>query len=506
MTPVDIGADPNGQIVVGGNTSCPDLPTTIGVVQPMLVGGGDWFFVDLFADGTLAWCTYYGGPGSQLGMRCLKVLDVALGSVLAVGLEGGFPFVPNAYSQAGGMVCAGIYAGNVVWASTACGFSGTPTAVDVTSTGAICITGTTVGTGSGLPTTGGSFQQFAPPTSSVDGFVFTFMGIQNSLIFATYFGGSSNDQPRAIHAEPGPGTIVVTIAGNTSSSDLPMHNAIQPIKGAVQDGFVAKLDGLTQALVFSTFVGGSDPGESVSGVGVDGAGFTVVAGESSSPNLPFKNTLKFANGASSRNVMLYRLAPTGALDWCSMWGGNGSEVLVDLAVAGNGEIAVTGNVTATSFPSTVNALPTSFASQDVFLARLDPRSMESYGAGTPGFNNYVPVLAGGGPSAIGTTTFLQIYDGRALSVGVLGAGLGRISVPLWGGSLLVNPVVLQTIVLNGSTATGASTWGGGFLQTSFPIPNDPAAVGAIVDWQAALFDAAAFAGVALTNGVELVVQ
>lgn len=506
VTPVDIGADPNGQIVVGGNTTCPDLPTTTGVVQPALVGGGDWFFVDLLANGMLAWCTYYGGPGSQTNMRCLKVLDVVLGSVLAVGNEGQFPFVPNAYSTTGGIVCAGIYAGNVLWASSACGFSGTPTAVDVTAAGHIVITGTTVGLGSGLPTTGASFQPNPASAGSIDGFVFAFTGIQNSLVFATYFGGTLSEQPRAIHARSGPGTITVTIAGTTNSTDLPVVNAIQPTKGNTQDGFVAQLDSLTQSLLFSTYLGGADPGESFSGVGVDAAGYTVIAGQGNSADMPFKNTMKLPNPASNRDVVLYRLTPTGALDFCSSYGGNGSELLVDLSVAPNGEFAIAGTTATVTWPSTVNGLVPAFADQDAFVTRFDPRSLESYGAGTPGYNNFVPVLAGGGPQSIGTTTFLQIHDGRAQSIGVLGAGLGRINVPLWGGSILVYPLVLQTIVLNGSTASGASQWGGGWLHTSFAIPNIPSAVGTVIDFQAALFDVAANSGVALTNGVELVVQ
>lgn len=505
VTPVDIGADPNGQIVVGGNTTCPDLPTTAGVVQPALVGGGDWFFVDLLAGGTLGWCTYYGGPGAQLGMRCLEVLDVALGSVLAVGNEGQFPFMTSAYSQVGGLVCAGIFGGNVLWASTACGFSGTPTAVDVTDQGHICITGTVL-SGSGLPTTGASLQPNPAAPGGIDGFVFVFGGSANSLVFATYFGGTSSDQPRAIHATTGPGTVVVTIAGNTSSTDLPIANAIQAAKGSGQDGFVAQIDGLTQTLVFSTYLGGADGGEVVSGVGRDAAGHVVVAGHGNSADLPFANPLKLPNGFSNRDVVLWRLLPTGALDFCTNYGGNGSEVLVDLSVAASGAFAIAGTTQTNSWPSTVNGLVPAFADQDAFVVSFDARSLESYGSGTPGYFGFVPVLAGGGPQAIGTTTLLQIHDGRAQSIGVLGAGLGRIDVPLWGGSILVYPLVLQTIVLNGSTATTPSTYGGGWLHTSFAIPNIPSAVGTVIDFQAALFDVAANSGVALTNGVELVVQ
>ncbi len=506
VRPVDVGTDPSGQVVVGGNTTSPDLPTTGGALQPTLVGGGDWFFVDFLANGTLVWCTYFGGPGSQTNMRCLHVLDVLLGSVLGVGVESAFPFQPNAYSQLGNLVCGGVQGGNVLWCASACGFSGTPNAVDVTAQGHICITGTISGTGSGLPTAATSFQPATASPGGIDGFVFVFTGQQNSLVFATYFGGTGNDQPRAIHAGTGPGTVVVTIAGDTSSTDLPVHAALQPTKGAGQDGFVSRLDGLTQSLAFSTYLGGSDPGESISGVGVDQNGYTIVAGQGNSADLPFRNPIKLPNPASNRDAVLWRLSPTGALDWCTNYGGGGSEVLTDLSVAPTGPFAIAGHTAGVNWPSTPGALPSAFVDQDAFVATFDPRSIVSYGAGSAGSGGFVPVLAGGGPTAPGTTTRLQIHDGLGQTLGALVAGFGRVNLPLFGGTQLVVPLSSVTVVLNGPPATLFAARGGGYLHRGFAIPNDAGLVGVVIDWQAAFLDPQAQGGVSLSNGVELVVQ
>jgi hypothetical protein len=65
---------------------------------------------------------------------------------------------------------------------------------------------------------------------------------------------------------------------------------------------------------------------------------------------------------------------------------------------------------------------------------------------------------------------------------------------------------VQPFVLGGSTATTQSTYGGGALHSGFAIPNQPHVVGTVLDWQAALIDSAANGGVALTNGIEMVVQ
>ena len=431
VTPVDVGTDPDGQIVVGGNTTNGSLPTTAGVVQPVMMGGGDWFFVDLFAQGTLAWCTYYGGLGVQGGMRALKVLDIQRGSVLAVGNDG-IPYLPNAYSQQGDIAVVGIFAGNVLWASTACGFSGIPMSVDVTAQGHICITGTVNGTG--LPTTARSFQP-NHHAGTVEGFVFVFMGNANSLVYATYFGGTLGATPRRIRATTGPGTVDCTIAGVTNSIDLPLMRPIQAAKGAGQDGFVARIVGLTQTLDFSTYLGGTDPGETLTALDLDAAGHTVVGGSSSSVDLPFLHTMKLPNPASNRDVWLARLTPNGqALTWCTAWGGGGNDFLVDLAVGPVGEIAVVGTANGANMPTTPNALPSQLTSQDAFLARIDPRTFPSYGAGTPGWWSFVPVLAAGGPDQIGTTLLFNVHDGRAQAPGLLTLGVGRTAIPFVGGA------------------------------------------------------------------------
>lgn len=503
VIPVDVGTDPDGQIVVGGNTTNGSLPTTSGVVQPVMMGGGDWFFVDLLAQGTLAWCTYYGGLGVQGGMRALKVLDIQRGSVLAVGNDS-IPYLSNAYSQQGGMAVVGIFAGNVLWASTATGFSGIPTAVDVTAQGHICITGTVNGTG--LPTTASSFQPNHHP-GTVEGFMFVFMGNANSLVYATYFGGTLGAAPQRIRATTGPGTVDCTIAGVTNSIDLPLMHPIQAQKGAGQDGFVARLVGLTQTLDYSTYLGGADPGETVTALGIDRTGHTVVGGNSSSIDLPFLHPMKLTTPASNRDVWLARLTPDGRqLTWCTAWGGGGNEQLASLAIGPSDEIAVAGTVIGANMPTTPNALPSQFTSQDAFLARIDPRTAPSYGAGTPGWWSFVPVLAAGGPDQIGTTVLFNVHDGRAQAPGILTLGVGRTAIPFVGGQILTLPLVTLPLVLGGSRASSSAERGGGYLHFGFPIPPTPSLRGLVTDWQAAFVDAAAVGGLSLTNGVEVTVR
>ncbi|MCA8975321.1 MAG: hypothetical protein KDC98_11410 [Planctomycetes bacterium] len=221
----------------------------------------------------------------------------------------------------------------------------------------------------------------------------------------------------------------------------------------------------------------------------------------------FAAASEFANAYSNRDVTMYRLTSTGGLDWCTNFGGNGDELLVDLSVADNGYFAIAGQVAASNWPSSVNGLPPAFADTDAFVVTFDPRSLPAYGTGTPGSGTYVPVLAGGGPTSPGTSPMMQIHDGLAQAVGVLGAGLGRTNFPAFGGAILTNALALQVLVLNGNASAPVyAVRGGGYLHTSFPIPNQPGLHGVAIDWQAAFLDPLAIGGVSLTNAIELVIQ
>lgn len=501
-SPVDVGCDTDGQVVVGGNTNSATLPTTVGVVQPTLIDGGDWFFVCLLADGTLSWCTYYGGPGLQADMRALKVLDAQPGSVVAIG-NAALPVLPGAYSSQGNIGVAGISGGNALFVSTMCGFSGTPSSIDVTLEGHICITGNMLGPG--LPTIGTSFQ--ANPPGAQDGFVFVFGGFANSVVFATYLGGSKDDIPLRIRATSELGTVDCTVAGSTESTNFPRRLPVQSTKVGAVSGFVTRFVQLGRHLAFSTYLGGSDAGETLTGLDIDPSGHTVVGGSSASTDLPFENTLKLQFGPGNRNVWLARFDPSGtALTFCTAWGGSGEDTLVDLAVGPTGEIVIAGHVNATTMPVTPNAQPVVPGTQDVFLAQLDPRSHTSYGAGTAGFWGFVPVLAGGGPDIFGSTVLFNVHDGRAQAPGLIAAGFGRTSIPFLGGQLLTLPSVTQPLVLGGSTSNALTERGGGYLHFGIPLPPDPGLQGLVVDFQAAFADASVPAGWTLTNGVELTIH
>jgi hypothetical protein len=501
-TPVGIGFDPQGWCVFGGNTGNANLPVTQGVVQPVLIGTLNWFFTALDPAGALMWCTYYGGAGGTgARMTALHVLDVLRGSVIATGV-GSVPLMPNAYSGIGQIAVAGIFGGNVLWVSTQVGFSGTPNAIDVTQNGHVCIAGST--SGPGLPTTATSFQQ--GPQGSLDGFVFVFFGTANSLVFCTYFGGTSSDVPRRLRAVSGPGTVHCTIAGETNSTDLPVRNAIQPTRRSSTDCFVARLNGNMSGLDYSTYFGGANT-EMIGGLELASDGSTFVGGWTNSLDLQYRNTLRYTISGSNQDGWVLKLDPSGAqMVWCTAVGGNNNDILNDLALGPGNEIVVAGTA-GPPFPTTANALPAPVpAGNDAFLVQLADETFESYGTSTAGYWNWRPVLAGGGSARIGTTATFNVHDGRARAFGVLAVGAGRTQIPFLNGFLWTVPLVTFAVQLRGSTATVFEERGGGYLHWSVPIPGNTALIGATTDWQGFFLDAAAVGGLTMTNGVELVVR
>lgn len=84
------------------------------------------------------------------------------------------------------------------------------------------------------------------------------------LVYSTYLGGTGEDVPRAITVD-GSGNAYVT--GSTLSSDFPTVNAFD---GTLNDGvntldedvFVAQFNATGTALVYATYLGGTDQGES----------------------------------------------------------------------------------------------------------------------------------------------------------------------------------------------------------------------------------------------------
>jgi hypothetical protein len=87
----------------------------------------------------------------------------------------------------------------------------------------------------------------------------------SALLYSTYLGGSSADEASGIVVD-GSGNAYVT--GRTNSTDFPTWNPLQPAIRGDFDVFVSKLNATGSALLYSSYLGGSQSDVS-SGIVVD---------------------------------------------------------------------------------------------------------------------------------------------------------------------------------------------------------------------------------------------
>ena len=211
----------------------------------------------------------------------------------------------------------------------------------------------------------GSFQLLLRGIS--DAFVIKLNPQGNYPIYSTLLGGSEGESGNGITVDSANNAYVT---GSTESNDFPVKNAFQPaFRGGNTDAFVTKLNPQGNALVYSTYLGGSG-GESAKDIDLDDASNAYVTGTTSSTNFPrnnaFQLTLKIPNDA-----FVTKLNPQGnALVYSTYLGGNQNDVGYGIAVGANGSAYVTGKTSSTNF-SVKNAFQSNLGGpSDAFVTKF----------------------------------------------------------------------------------------------------------------------------------------
>jgi hypothetical protein len=175
------------------------------------------------------------------------------------------------------------------------------------------------------------------------------------------------------------GTGHAYVVGNTTSTDFPTANPFDGTLGGVQDVIVAKLAADGGALLYSTYLGGSNE-EQGFGISVDDAGAAYVTGDTSSSDFPLVNPID--NGLGGFNqAFVAKLTPAGnALAYSTYLGGGSADMGIAIAADTAGHAYVIGSTLSDDFP-VVNAFDDTAAR--FFIVRIWVGVMSSSGVALP---------------------------------------------------------------------------------------------------------------------------
>ncbi len=280
-----IAVDSSGNAYITGSATSSDFPTTPGAFQTTNARNGDAFITKLNASGTaLVYSTFVGGSDNDLG-----------------------------------------------------------NGITVDSSGNAYITGSTSSTD--FPTTSGAFQRVVSNRGAPTAFVTKLNASGSSLLYSTLLGGSQSESGNEITVDNNGNAYLV---GYTGSSDFPTT------QGAFQTtffrgfkdrfaftAFVTKLNASGSALIYSTFLGGSNYDFGF-GIAIDSSGNAFVTGATYSNNFPTTSGAFQTSLVGSINAFVTKLNAAGnALLYSTYLGGSGEDggnaIVVDSS--GNAYIA-----------------------------------------------------------------------------------------------------------------------------------------------------------------------
>jgi hypothetical protein len=295
--------DANGNPVVTGLNTSTFFPTTPGAYDRVYSGLGDVFVSKLSANGsTLLWSTFLGGTSLQFDYGYAVAMDPA-----------GNPIVTG-YTRS-----------------------------------------------EDFPTTAGAYD--TSYNGEADVFVSKLSANGSSLVWSTFIGGPQHDIGYDLELDSEGNPIV---AGRTLSDSYPTTpGAYDTTPNGEEDGFVTKLSGLGNALVWSTLFGGSLY-DGVQAIEVDGNGISYLGGYTASMDFPG------GKASGLYDMFVAKLSVGGnVLHWSRPLGGTSYDYGTDLALDSAGNPVICGSTGSADFPVTAGAYDETYnGDDDVVAAKL----------------------------------------------------------------------------------------------------------------------------------------
>ncbi len=368
--PSAIDVDSQGNAYVVGETTSTDFPTT-NAFDDSFNGGSDGFLFKLNPEGdTLLYSTYIGGSNYDSAEALLvESSDTVLISGYTNSYE--FPVTEGAFDETYNAVGDGFilkidinsnvlifssFFGGFGWDSLYC--------IAQDSVGDIYVAGRT--TSRDLPTTAGAYDR-TYNGGSYDCIAFKMNGNGSSLIYSTYYGGSSWDYITSIQVDSSGNAYLF---GATYSSDFPTKNGYDDSLGGNCDAYVLKLNRYGNSIEFSTFVGGSSY-DFGCGFSLGSSGSIVITGETKSDDFPITTGAisKSMNGPSDIYVLMLNSSGREIL-YSTYFGGSYYEDPYAVVLDSDGNAIVTGETESSDFPLEEGYSDLSKGGRDCFLIRI----------------------------------------------------------------------------------------------------------------------------------------
>ncbi len=237
--------------------------------------------------------------------------------------------------------------------------------IAVDATGAAYIVGSTYSTD--FPTVN-PIQ--AANTGYYDAFITKIDPSGSAIAYSTYFGGSESDGGEAVAVD---NTGRVYITGRTAYTDFPMVNPIQAThSGGYWDVFVTKINSSGSAVLFSTYLGGTDSDEGYA-MALDASGAVYVTGYTLSTDFPTLSAIQPVYGGGYYDAFITKIDTVGfAIAYSTFLGGSGADGAAGVAVDNTGAAYITGYTQSTDFP-TQNPIQGTFGgTDDAFVTKINP--------------------------------------------------------------------------------------------------------------------------------------
>ena len=281
-TAVGMGVDAAGNTYVTGTTASNDFRVASAYQNTLNGQQADSYVAKFTPTGGLAYATYLGGR-SRDEARGLGVDDAGNAYVVGQSSSVDFPLRQDiapftASGGADGFVAKLNTNGQPEFASFF-GFFGTQVAPN--DAGQIYVWG---GNGRTQPTAPvNAFQPTPGDATGLDGFLVKLNATADAILYASYLGGSDEEQPNALVVDADDNAYVY---GTTRSSDFPVKEAVQPDFGGDQDMFLAKVNA-AGGLEYATYLGGPRYDDNApNSLAVDANGTVHFAFQTDSGSLP----------------------------------------------------------------------------------------------------------------------------------------------------------------------------------------------------------------------------